>query len=407
MVVDDSPLHCAHISHMCRQLGAGQITQYTGGREALWHVLAETDTPELMIIDLEMPDMDGISLLQAMVEHELLGRTAVIIASARENSLLSSVDRLCRTMGIQLLGVLPKPVSLSHLARTFAQCAVPATRQSVTPASAHSVRDLEEALRCHQFVPYFQPKVTLQSAALTGVEALMRWRHPVDGVVAPGQFIPLLEESLLIAPATLDLIELSLIQLRAWQSAGLTTPLSINLSTRLLGDTAFIDEMLRLVRIHATDPGMLTFEVTETAIMSDLDKSIGNMARLRMKGFGLSIDDFGTGFASMRQLSRAPFTELKIDRSLVHDSHRRLQLRVVIETIVDLSARLGLKLVAEGIEDINDWLVLRSLHCETAQGYLIARPMPGDQLIEWVAGNHDPLSSANSVRGGTPEGTRK
>jgi EAL domain-containing protein (putative c-di-GMP-specific phosphodiesterase class I) len=236
--------------------------------------------------------------------------------------------------------------------------------------------------------------VTLQTAMLTGVETLMRWQHPDLGIVPPGQFIPLLEQSLLIAPATLDLIDLTLIQNRAWHATGLTTPVSINLSTQLLSDTAFIDEMLRLVRIHAIDPGLLTFEVTETAIMTDLEQSIGNLARLRMKGFGLSIDDFGTGFASMRQLSQAPFTELKIDRSLVHDSHRRPQLRLVLETIVRLASNLGLILVAEGIEDANDWRLLRSLHCEIAQGYLIARPMPGSQLVDWANGNHDPLASA-------------
>jgi EAL domain-containing protein (putative c-di-GMP-specific phosphodiesterase class I) len=396
LVVDDSTVQREHMVELCRQIGVKEIFQCDGGQEALLHAMETPEAPDVLIVDLEMPDMDGIALLQALVQRNRLAETGVIVASGRESTLLNAVEPLCKAMGIRLLAVLKKPVSATDLLSSFARHDEPAPAARPASLPRYSLRDLEHALSAHEFVPWFQPKVTLHSAELAGVETLIRWCHPAHGIVAPGQFIAQLEQSELIAPVTLDLLNLTLAQAHRWRSLGLKVPVSINLSARLLSDMAFIAEVIRMVRIHEADPQGLIFEVTETAIMSDLGAALGNLARLRLKGFGLSIDDFGTGFASMRQLSQAPFTELKIDRSLVHESHRRPQLHVVLKAVIGLAEKLQLKVVAEGIETLDDWLVLRNLQCGLAQGFLIARPMPGVDVLAWAAGNHDPLASANS-----------
>ena len=171
---------------------------------------------------------------------------------------------------------------------------------------------------------------------------------------------------------------------RRWCDDGLDIPMSVNLSLSSLHDTRLSNRLLDIVSAHGIKPANLVFEVTETIAMTDVARCLETLSRLRMKGFGLSIDDFGTGFSSLQQLSRIPFTELKIDQSFVTGASTQPSLRSVIESSVQLAKNLGLKTVGEGVETREDWLCLKQAGCEIAQGYFIAKPMEGDQFLPWV-----------------------
>jgi len=245
------------------------------------------------------------------------------------------------------------------------------------------IEEIEAGLASGQFEPFFQPKVEIKSGALVGVEALARWRHPERGLIPPGAFIPVLEAAGRIDALTFHMIRCSVAQFVRWRDLGLDVPMAVNVAVHSLADTDLADRIEVLTQAAGLLPSVLTLEITETTAMADIGSCLETLARCRMKGFGLSIDDYGTGFSSMTQLARLPLTELKIDQSFVTGSAGSPTLQALIETSVAVARRLGLKTVAEGVETKEDWDVVARLDCDVAQGYLIARPMPGDQLNDW------------------------
>ena len=171
---------------------------------------------------------------------------------------------------------------------------------------------------------------------------------------------------------------------RTWAAHGIDGSVSINLSIRSLVDVRTADHVIELVRAHHVEPRDVVVEVTESALTTDVGHTLENLARLRMKGFGLSIDDYGTGYSSMQQLIRIAFTELKIDQSFVANASRQESARVILEASLGMARKLNICSVAEGVETQADWDMLRQLDCHTVQGYLIARPMPSEEYLDWV-----------------------
>jgi len=249
-------------------------------------------------------------------------------------------------------------------------------------------------LEQNQFTPYFQPKVAIASGVVNGVETLARWQHPIHGVLAPFHFIPSIEGTLLMAPFTLAIIDQALRQLNTWRRLGhYAITVSINLSAETLADSDFIGRVDALVNSHGAAPESLIWEVTETMVMSHLSECLANLARLRLKGYGLAMDDYGIGYSSMQQLSRCPFTELKIDRAFVYGAAERPNRRAILASSIEVGHRLGITTVAEGVESLLDWNVLQELSCDVAQGYLIAKPMPADEFPNWIRENRLRLRS--------------
>jgi diguanylate cyclase (GGDEF)-like protein len=237
--------------------------------------------------------------------------------------------------------------------------------------------DTEDELFLH-----FQPKITLDGERIEGVEALLRWQHPVQGLIPPGDFIPVAEGTGIIMRLTERVLELSLGQQRAWLDAGHAVPVAVNLSTRCLLDTDLPDLVRRLLEAHGVPSSLLRLEVTESAVMSDSARCMDVLQRLHDLGVRLSIDDFGTGYSSMSYLRRLPVDELKIDRSFVLGMCTTQQDAVLVRTAIDLGHNLGLTVVAEGVEGAEHVDALRVLGCDIAQGYHFARPMPADRLTE-------------------------
>jgi diguanylate cyclase (GGDEF)-like protein len=232
---------------------------------------------------------------------------------------------------------------------------------------------------------HYQPKITLDGERIEGVEALLRWQHPSEGLVPPDTFIPVAEGTGIILRLTERVLQLALAQERRWLDEGHGVPVAVNLSTRCLLDADLPDMVGRLLAVHGVPAQLLRLEVTESAVMGDGARCMAVLQRLRDLGVRLSIDDFGTGYSSMAYLRRLPVDELKIDRSFVMGMTTDPQDAVLVRTAIDLGHNLGLTVVAEGVEGAEHVAALRELGCDIAQGYHFARPMPADALTELMA----------------------
>jgi diguanylate cyclase (GGDEF)-like protein/PAS domain S-box-containing protein len=246
------------------------------------------------------------------------------------------------------------------------------------------VAELRRAIAERELVLHYQPKAALASGRVTSVEALVRWVHPVRGIVFPDSFIPIAQETSLIGPLTLYVIEEALQQARAWQREGLEMSIAVNLSTRNLLDRGFPSQVAELLSRWEVAASLLELEVTESAMLANPTRAKAVLGELSELGIRLSIDDFGTGYSSLAYLRQLPVDEIKIDRSFVIGMGVEAGDAVIVRSTVDLGRNLGLNVVAEGVETIETWELLRELGCNTAQGYFLGRPMPAEQMSDWL-----------------------
>ncbi|MBK8725197.1 MAG: EAL domain-containing response regulator [Holophagaceae bacterium] len=308
-----------------------------------------------------------------------------MVVSGVDASIVHTVETMARAYGIQVLGTISKPVTArqleDYLAKTSPLAMVPADGAVQEVATAEELRN---GLANREFLAFFQPKVSMATGEITGVETLVRWYRPGQGVLVPKDFIYRLEEEGLMDLLLEALLKQTCTYLRAWSDRGLEVDASVNVSMHSLEDIGVADRLHALVLEEDCDPRRITLEVTETDVMSKLADVLNVLARLRLKGFKLSIDDFGTGYSSLQQLNHMPFTELKVDQTFVREAPSDERSRSIIETSLDLARKLSLKSVAEGVENRAEWDLVKAMGCQEAQGYFISRPMPGHQLPDWA-----------------------
>lgn len=252
------------------------------------------------------------------------------------------------------------------------------------------------ALERSEFIVHYQPKVDLRTRRATGVEALVRWRHPEHGVLQPGDFIPIVEQTALIGPLTHEVIDQALGQMVAWRRRGIELDMAVNLSARNLLDRALCEEVAQLLARHGVRAERLTVEITESAAMVDPERAISVLRSLRDLGVHVSVDDFGTGNASIDYLASLPASEIKIDRSFVSAMLGDTRAEAIVRATIDLARNLGLTVVAEGIETEDVLEHLSSLGCETGQGYLLSRPMAAERLTDELAAGFGLLAVSGS-----------
>jgi len=245
--------------------------------------------------------------------------------------------------------------------------------------------DLRRAIHEHQLVLYYQPKVDLRTYRTVGVEALLRWKHPVHGFIPPGDFIPLAEQSDLIRQVTYWVLDEALLQCRAWRQLGIVLDVAVNLSPRNLHDPGLPAKVAGLLAKWSVPPSQLTLEITENAIMIDPERALKILERLHNMGIRLSIDDFGTGYSSLVYLKKLPVTQIKIDRSFVTDMISDENDAIIVRSTIDLGHNLGCHIVAEGVETKEILQHLKALGCDCAQGYYLSRPVPAEELTTWLS----------------------
>lgn len=246
-----------------------------------------------------------------------------------------------------------------------------------------SLDDIGQGIVLDQFVPYFQPKVAIATRQLVGTEALIRWRHPQRGVILPAAFIPVAESHPVMRDLTDTMLEKSLAQGRIWLEQGWPLSVSINFSADVLADIGAVDYIAARAVAHGVETANVVVEIGESVIATHAETLRETLGLLRSKGFELSLDDYGTGHATPQQLSSIPFTELKIDRSWVRGAHDNPQLRARLADSLELARKLKLKSVAIGVETQEEWELLKELGCDAAQGYLVAKPLPGADIQNW------------------------
>jgi diguanylate cyclase (GGDEF)-like protein len=245
--------------------------------------------------------------------------------------------------------------------------------------------ELRQAIERDELVLYFQPQVRLAGMEISGVEALVRWRHPVRGLVSPLQFIPVAEESGLIVPLGNWVLRRAFQQCRAWQDEGMPPlRISVNISALQFHQPDFLQFLQSQLAAHQVDPRLVELELTESVLMQNVDDVLKTLDAIKALGINLAIDDFGTGFSSLSYLRRFPIDRLKIDQSFVRDIERSPVNESIARAIVALANSLGLDIIAEGIENLSEKAVLEHMHCNEGQGYLFAKPLPAEDISRWI-----------------------
>ena len=262
-------------------------------------------------------------------------------------------------------------------------------RQSATDVSTLDreislMGELDDAIANRMLEVHYQPKLSLLDDRITSVEALVRWRHPERGFIGPDIFVPLAERSDRIAPMTLYVIERVLEDVAQWRAEGLVATAAINISAKLLSEPVFNRHVVRMLERTSVPTAALIFEVTESAAMLDPDAAIAALRHYRDLGIAVSMDDYGTGQSTLTYLRQLPLAELKIDRSFVQHAHIRPNDGVLVRSTIDLAHDLGLKVVAEGVENQACLEFLKRIGCDMIQGYLISKPLPFSQLLNFM-----------------------
>jgi len=259
-----------------------------------------------------------------------------------------------------------------------------AERDTYSPKRLALATELRQALEQGDILVYHQPKADLTTGAVIGTEALVRWRHPVHGIIGPDEFIPVAEQTGIIAGLTTHVLTEALAQCRAWLDAGHHLGVAVNLSVRSLLDTDLPAHVQRLLERAGVPADLLTLEITESGVMADPTRTMSVLDGLAAIGVKLSVDDFGTGYSSLSYLQRLPVHEVKVDRTFVYRMATDSNDAAIVRSIVELGHTLGLCTVAEGVEDQISWDRLRAIGCDIAQGYHLSKPVPAAEVTRWL-----------------------
>ena len=383
LLVDDDAFQMHLLQRQLSTLGVTPVKACRTGASALAWLQGRDTSAQLLLLDLNMPGMDGVEFMRHLADIAYAGGLALV--SGAEKRVLETAARLAAAHNLDVLGHLHKPVSTAILAALVTRWRDHMPVGARRTARVYAVEELTRAIDGSELLLHFQPKVALADGALLGVEALVRWRHPVDGLVYPDSFIPLAETHGLIEALTRKVLGQALAQAQRWRDVGLALTMAVNVSTENLAQLDFANTVFDALGEHGGGADELVLEVTESHLMGNVRTSMDVLTRLSLKQVKLSIDDFGTGYSSLSQLRDLPFTELKIDRGFVHGSHELETQRAIFSASLEMAHQLGMSAVAEGVEDRADWDFVRASGCDVAQGYFIARPMPADELAPWAA----------------------
>jgi EAL domain-containing protein (putative c-di-GMP-specific phosphodiesterase class I)/DNA-binding response OmpR family regulator len=382
LLVDDDYIVHRVTRLMLLDLGIHQVITALSGQGAL-EVLQQTQgSIDVIICDLNMPEMDGVEFTRHLAKMNYAG--SLILSSGEGIRILKTVEKLAIEHELQVLGVLEKPITPIKLSQLLGNLEETQTEATLLRPRRFSEKELIQAIEGDELDTYFQPKVDVKTRQVVGVEALARWNHPIEGVVNPYDFIPLMEEYNLIFELTQAVCEKALQHASRWKAQGFNLDIAINISVDALKDVDWPDTVAHQIEAAGLQPSTITFEVTESQLIEQIVVALDILSRLSLKRFKLSIDDFGTGYSSMEQLQRIPFSELKIDRAFVRGASEDDSARAILESSVLLARKLDMTVVAEGVETEEDWDLVDGLGCDQVQGYYIARPMSVDHLCEWL-----------------------
>ncbi len=379
LVVDDEHVQCHIVSRVMATLGFAAETAASFDEAS---ALITRHDYDVIVLDLSLGAQEGIGLLRAIAAGT--ATPIVIFISRLDDRVRAASMRYAAALGVRVAGALAKPVAASALRALLDHPPPhPVSRRRIQHDHP-SAEELAAALAQHRIVASFQPKLSLADGRVVGMEALARWRHPPRGPVPPDVFIALAERSGLIIPLTRSILHDALTACRRWRERYPACSVAVNISPLVLADPELPEQIESLLQLTGLAPGALIAEITETTVIANPMLATEVLTRLRIKGVGLSIDDFGTGHSSLLTLLRLPFTELKIDRSFVASCETDPEAWKIIRATISLARELGLSVVAEGIETEAVETRLCGAGCQIGQGWRFGRAMPEKALHHWL-----------------------
>jgi len=382
VIVDDSPAILLVMKGMMSELGYEDVITCSNPASALANIKRSPDKYSAVFTDLNMPDIDGMTLIKELGEMNYRG--GVCIISEMDNRVIELAAHIARKHKVNLVGNIAKPVHINALQRMLSKIKQ-FTKSEVCSYEPLSKSALREYIEQDLIEPYYQPKVNLNSRSVEGIEVLARIIKPGQAnAISPGQFIPTAIQHGMLNELTHQLLSKVLADFpKLTKEFGPSVKISLNLSPSQLSTNGYTRDFVDTIDTQQVDKENITLEITEEFALEDTEQ-LETINRLRMRGFGLSLDDFGTGFTNLNQLRTLPFTEVKIDRTLINDIHQDQFNQVVVDTLVNIAGKIDASLIAEGIEEYEDLEYLRKTYRDmNVQGYLICKPKPLDSLVYW------------------------
>lgn len=348
---------------------------------------------DVIVLDLLMPGMDGVEVLRHLAAGG--SRAQIILMSGMDRRMLESARKVAAIQHLRVAGVLQKPFRPADLRDLLSSILSPINnsdgKKPRTSEIVVTVEDFARAISQDELVVHYQPKLSLSDGRWIGVEALIRWQHPVHGLLFPDAFVHIAEGSELALPFTYEVARKAASECTVMMATmAFEGSLAINVPPSALTEPTVPERLLDILSGAGFDPSRLVVEITETSIPSIQALSLDIQTRLRMRGIRLSIDDFGTGHSSLERLHESPFDELKIDMMFVRGAEHDPALKLIAESAVQLGHSLGMVVAAEGVENpvVLDWLT--RIGCDYAQGYHISRPVALDALGQWAKAGRCP-----------------
>lgn len=347
--------------------------------------------PALIVLDLQMSSTDGVETLRELAERKVTAK--IILFSGTDIRTLESTRDIARRRGIDISAILQKPVRRNEL--------IDKLRQLNLESQPFTANTLRKCLDQQLVSVHYQPKLSLGTLDIVGAEALLRCRDEIGRFIPPDKVVETAEAAGMIDELTERVFRLALQQRQTWSQSRMDLDMAINVSPRCSFDRRFPELLADLCAETNVPATAVTIELTETAVMDTEILGMEALIRLRLKGFRLSIDDFGTGYSSLIRLKQLPFSEIKVDKSFVIDLAGSRDNEVIVKTIIRLAQDMDLHCVIEGVEDQDALRYAARLGCNDAQGYFIARPMPGADIpgfLKTWAWRKDPLRTVLSLR---------
>ncbi|MCK5892816.1 MAG: EAL domain-containing response regulator [Endozoicomonadaceae bacterium] len=382
MVVEENDVKQATIVNILKAIGLHHILSVSSGQDCIDMIKNYPLPVNIVFSHLDMDGMDGIELLRHLGEQQLAESFALI--EFNDFAILRTLEDMAEQLGLSILGCVEQTFTQENIEMILDRYYVHHNKSDPEEyGDMPTQAEIIEGLANNQFITWYQPKVQIDTGEWFAAEALSRWVHPERGMIYPTQYIPVLEELGIVDKLTWSQIHVIAENLRHWLSLGKKISVSINISPSMLNDRLLANKLTEVTNRYNISQDQMVLEITESMLMENLANSLETIARMRLQGFTLSMDDFGTGYSNLHQLERMPCSELKLDKSLVTGAHENPVRCVILESNIGMAKKLGMKTVGEGVETVEDWFILKQLGCSIGQGYLIAKPMPANELLAW------------------------
>ncbi len=383
LIIDDDENVRNYMSLMVQQSGFDAVVS----SKIETHLLAGLDPSDFIFVDMQMPGMDGIQVLEFLSRHAVKSR--VVPMSGSHAQVLETAERIARRNGLSVAGSLKKPFRLNELRRILDES--PSTfegqKGNQPPPREINIDDIVAGLEHGEFDTYLQPIVNLVTRKAIGYEALARWQSEKFNLVSPDRFIGLAAKHGMLPLLTQQFANRALSYSAAMRARGVPWKVALNLGIEDFVDNELPEKLAALVAQHGLPAHSLTVELTESSATQNETRMLETLARMRLKDIDLAIDDFGTSYSSLDRLAWIPFTSLKIDMRFISEITTSNTARIIVESAIKLAKRLKLTTVAEGIETEEQLKVLQDLGCDRGQGWLFARPMVFHAALDWVEKN--------------------